>query len=124
MSTMAYGQARENLIIGQRIIECDPLDYTGWIAAIYSHIWLGDYEAAIETAIDGKKQLSHRQIDWGLFASYVAAGRFEEAEARIDRDIRGETRALRARLVLSAARGDAVATKSLLEKYLIHWPGL
>lgn len=50
--------------------------------------------------------------------SYVAAGRFDEAEARIDRDIRGEAPVQRARLILSVARGDAVATKSLLEKYL------
>ncbi len=117
MTTLAYGQAREILTINQRLIECDPLDYVGWAGAIDAHLWLGDYESAIATAIDGKKQLSHRQIDWGLFMSYVAAGSFDEAEARIDRDIRGENDVLRARVMLAAARGDAVATKSLLEKH-------
>jgi len=116
--SLAYGQARENLILNQRLIECDPLDYVGWVGAIYAHVWLGDYDAAIATAIDGKKEITHRQIDWGLFMSYVAAGRFEDAAARIDRDIRGEAPVLRARLILSAARGDAASTKSLLEKYL------
>lgn len=118
MTTLAYGQAHENLILNQRLIECDPLDYVGWVGAISAHLWLGDYESGIATAIEGKREVSHRQIDWGLFMSYVVAGRFEEAEARIDRDIRGETRALRARLVLAAARGDAVVANSLLQKYL------
>ena len=118
MTTLAYGQAHENLILNQRLIECDPLDYVGWIGAISAHLWLGDYESGIATAIEGKREVSHRQIDWGLFMSYIVAGRFEEAEARIDRDIRGETRALRARLVLAAARGDAVVANSLLRKYL------
>jgi len=118
MTTLAYGQARENLTINQRLIECDPLDYVGWVGAISAHLWLEDYDAAIATAIEGKREISHSQVDWGLFESYVAAGRFDDAEARIDRDIRGEARALQARMMLAAARGDAVATKSLLEKYL------
>ncbi len=117
MTSLAYGQARENLIIGQRIIECDPLDYGGWTGAIDAYLWLGDHESAIATAIEGKRALSHRQVDWGLFESYVAAGRFDEAAARIDRDIRGEAPVLRAQVMLAAARGDAVATKSLLEKH-------
>ena len=118
MTTLAYGQARENLIVSQRLIECDPLDYAGWVGAISAYLWLGDHDAAIATAIEGKREISHRQVDWGLFESYVAAGRFDDAEARVDRDIRGEAPALRARMMLAAARGDAMATKSLLEKYL------
>ena len=118
MTTLAYGQARENLIVSQRIIECDPLDYSGWSGAIHAYLWLDDHDTAIATAIEGKRVVSHRQIDWALFRSYVAAGRFEDAAARIDRDIRGEIPALRARMTIAAARGDTVATKSLLEKYL------
>lgn len=116
--SLAYGQARKNLILSQRLIECDPLDYVGWVGAISAYLWLGDYESAIASAIEGRKEITHRQVDWQLFMSYVAAGRFEDAAARIDRDIRGEALVLRARFILSAARGDAASTKSLLEKYL------
>jgi len=124
MTTLAYGRARENLIISQRLIECDPLDYSGWLGAISAYLWLGDFDAAIATAIEGKRAVSHREVGFGLFESYVAAGRFEDAAARIDRDIRGETRALWARMMLAAARGDAVATKSLLEKKLGTYDGV
>lgn len=115
---MAYGKARENLIISQRFIACDPLTFRGWSGAIASYIWLGDTDAAIELALKGKEVVTHYWVTSGLFMAYIAAGRFDEAEARIDLDNRLEIDALSARTTLAAARGDAAATKALLQAYL------
>jgi len=58
-----------------------------------------------------------------LILSYLAAGRFDDADLVINRDIRRSDRLLQLQFSVVAARGDAAATKSLLDKIVATAPG-
>ena len=116
LTTVAYGRARDFLRIVQRTIDCNPLAFHGWTGVVQAYTYLGDYDAAIAAAAKGLKVAPHLRIRQQMVAAYLAAGRFDDAEILISRDIRQNFPSLSARLYVAAARGDAVKTKILLDE--------
>ncbi len=57
-----------------------------------------------------------------MILSYLAAGRFDDAELVINRDIRRSDRLLQLQFSVAAARGDAAATGSLLDEIIATVP--
>jgi TolB-like protein len=95
-------------------IDCDPLQYYGWVWEANTLIWLGELDAAADVVLVGLEFVPEERLRWGLVRALVAAGKHAEAEAIIERDLRGEVATLSARIMLATARGDlAVATRLL-----------
>ncbi|MCH8943696.1 MAG: hypothetical protein IH910_02785 [Proteobacteria bacterium] len=120
MTTVSYGKAREYQVLAERLINCDPLAYQGWAGASGAHVYLGNYDVAIDTASKGLEITPHSRLTRHLILAYLAAGRLDDAELVINRDIRRSTPLLGLQFVLAAARGDAAATRSLLDKIVAN----
>jgi len=116
--TVSYGKAREYQVLAERLINCDPLAYQGWAGVAAAHRHLGNYDAAIDTASKGLEITPHIRLTQQLILAYLAAGRFDDAELVINRDIRRSDRLLHFHFSVAAARGDAAATESLLDKII------
>jgi TolB-like protein/tetratricopeptide (TPR) repeat protein len=116
MTTVAYGRARENLIVQERSINCDPISFGGWAGASGANRYLGNYDAAIDMASKGLEMTPHIRLTQQLILAYLAAGRFDDAELVINRDIRRSDRLLTQQFALAAARGDAATTELLLDE--------
>jgi TolB-like protein len=114
---LAHGRAADVLALGERLIDCDPLSSFGWSDAVQASNWLGDFDAAITTAERGLEVTSSDTVRNHLVLAYIGAGRFDEADAIINRDIHQGERSLRLRISLAAARGDAHATTVLVDQH-------
>ncbi len=121
-TTVSYGKAREYHIVSERSIACDPLTFQGWSAVTSAQRHLGDYDAAIGTASKGLEITPHIRLTQQLILSYLAAGRFDDADLVINRDIRRRDRLLQFQFGVAAARGDAATTKSLLDEIIATTP--
>ncbi len=106
MTTLAYGKAEELLQLEQHEIECDPLQFHGWSGSSLALMTMGDYDAALDIAKQGLEKISHIRIRQAMHAVYLASGRFDEADALVERDIRRDRTITNLRLLGAAARGD------------------
>ena len=116
-TALAYGRAADILALAERLIDCDPLSYFGWDDAVQASNWLGDFDAAITFAERGLEVTSSDSVRNSMVHAYIGAGRFDAADAIINRDIHQGERSLRLRIGLAAARGDANATTVLVDQY-------
>ena len=107
-----YGQLRE----------CDPLDWVGWQDGIQVQIWLGDTDQAVALAEEGMKHAPINPVEEAAILALTAAGRFDDADRFIDVHEIDEHRAVRLRLNVASARGDAELSNALLEEYFAE-PG-
>jgi adenylate cyclase len=119
-----YGRSDEVLSDGLHETECNPMAFSGWVKAISAYIYLDKTDAAIELAHKGLETSPHIRIYQQLFYSYLAAGRFAEAEAVIDRNVHRDDQALALLVILAAARGDQKLAETQLGKLLQMRSGL
>lgn len=117
-TTVPYGKAAIALEIALAETECNPLDFSGWVSAASAQTTLGNTDAAIATALKGIEVTPHVRIYQMLFFAYLAADRFTEAEAIIDRHIHRDNQSLPLRMTLAAARGDVELAKTRLDDML------
>ena len=119
LMTMPFGRAEQFRQFSLKFIECDPLSYSGWRSASHASIWMGDAEGAIKIAEDGRERVGHPTLSIALFDGLVNAGRFDEAESLIIRDVARSTLQAYLRILLAAARGDRQSSESLLQEYVL-----
>jgi len=115
-TSVPYGKAAIALEKSLAETECNPLDFSAWVSATSALSTLGDTAAAIETALKGIEIAPHVRIYQMLFYAYLAADRFTDAEAIIDRHIHRDNQSLPLRVTLAAARGDAELAKTQLDE--------
>jgi TolB-like protein len=101
----------------RRQIDCDPLQYYGWVWEANALIWLGKFDAAVDVALAGLEFVPQERLRWGLARALIAAERDAEAEAIIERDLRSEVTTLSTRIMLATARGDLAAARTLLATF-------
>lgn len=114
---LAHGRAADVLALGGRLIDCDPLSSFGWTDAIQGSIWLGDFDTAITTARRALEVAPSGTVRNHSVLAYIGAGRFDEADVIINRDIPSGERSLQLQISLAAARGDANAATVLVNQY-------
>ena len=114
---LAHGRAADVLALGGRLIDCDPLSSFGWTDAIQGSIWLGDFDTAITTARRALEVAPSGTVRNYSVLAYIGAGRFDEADVIINRDIPSGERSLQLQISLAAARGDANAATVLVNQY-------
>jgi adenylate cyclase len=114
---LAHGRAADVMALGERQIDCDPLSPFGWGDSAQAANWLGDFDAAITTAERGLEVTPSDTVRNYLVLAYIGAGRFDEADEIINRDIQPGERSLRLQISLAAARGNADATTALVDQY-------
>jgi adenylate cyclase len=117
-TTVAYGKAEQQLAAALGEIECNPIGFSPWVEAIASNIYLGNLDKAIEMAEFKLKARPHIRVFQSLFFAYLAAGRFADAEAVIDRHIHRDNQSIPLKVTLSAARGDAERVEELFPALL------
>ena len=111
-----YGYADDYARYAERMVSCDPLSFHGWRGLVMAQVYQGDTDGAIRTALRALDTTPHIRIRQELNMAYLAAGRFDDAEQRIRRDIRGEYSVLIMQLALALARGDDDTGDALLER--------
>jgi TolB-like protein len=116
--TYPFGRIIDVLEDSRRNLECNPLNFRPWQEAIRGQLWLGDFDAAVATAREGLQKVPHEALRNNLGWALIAAAKFDEAEAIIDRDLQVEGNVISTRLRLAATRGDQAKATSLLEAYL------
>ena len=117
-TSIPYGKAEQALASALAEIECNPIGFSAWVEAIQANIYLGNLDTAIEMGLRKLDATPHIRIYQQLFFAYLAAGRFAEAEALIDRHVHRDNQSLPLRVFLSAARGDAERARADLTVYL------
>jgi len=117
-TTVPYGKTAIALQKTLAETECNPLDFSGWVATTSAYIFLGDSEAAIEIAQKGIKATPHVRIYQQLFFAYLAADQYSDAEAIIDRHIDRDNQIIPLRMMLAAARGDSELARTRLDEVL------
>ena len=118
-STMAltFGFAEEASNFYRQQRDCDPLNWSGWHEGTQSLIYLGDHDAAIELGHLGVERTILHPMREALIMAYLAAGRFDEAEAYLESAEYDERRSLRLRIPIAAARGDAAVARAYFDKF-------
>ena len=117
IASAAYGHASDLLLIGKRKAACDPLLFGPWSRVVQAHVWLGEFEKAIDAGEKALERVQHDRIRQPLIMAYIGAGRIEDAERVVERGIRDDSFQQLARLSILAAQGDlagAQAQKKLL----------
>ena len=117
MMTSPFGKAADVRQMMQRLIECDPLSFSGWMTYSSASHWLGDFDKAIEMSRLGFETTGHRILTNELVDSLIGAGHYEEATTIVTREYRNERRQLGNLLTIAAAQGDASSVESLLGEY-------
>ncbi len=113
-----FGRAKGILAEGLLESECNPMGFSGWVKAVAAYINLGKNDLAIETAERGLQAAPHIRIYQHLIFAYIAAGRFDEAEAIIDRHVHLDNQSESMRAMLAAARGDAESASNHIDNIL------
>ena len=123
VATFPFGRVIDVLEYSLDSIECNPLNFGFWQESIRGQLWLGDFDAAIATAREGLQKIPHESLRDALVTALIAAGRFDEAETIIDRNLQAEGNVVAARLRLAAKRGDQAEATSLLKRYMDEFAG-
>jgi TolB-like protein len=117
-ATLGYGYEREHLAVEERNIACDPFSYGSWLGVMRSYVWLGEPDAAIETAQRAAEFVEHNLVDFNYFRALITAGRLDEARQAISTVLRIDRYRLRANVLLAAAIGDRKMVDQAMEEYL------
>lgn len=117
--TVPFGRAEQFRDFALRFAECDPLSYSGWRSAINASIWMGDTEGAIKIAETGREKVDHVSLTNTLVNALVQAGRFDEAESLVVRDVTNASTRSQLRIVIAAAQGDRQSSESRLQEYVV-----
>ena len=117
--TIPFGRAEQYREFSLKYTECDPLVYSGWRSAANASMWMGDREGAIKIAEEGKERVAHVTLTATLFNAFVNAGRFDDAESLIIRDVTTSGLQTYLRIRLAAAEGDRQSSTSFLQKYVV-----
>ena len=112
-----FGMAELAGNIYAQLRECDPLDWVGWQDGIQVELWLGNPEAAVAIAEEGMRHTPINPVEEAAVVALTAAGRFDDADRFIDVHEIDEHRAVRLRLNVASARGDAELANKLLDEY-------
>jgi TolB-like protein len=112
-----FGEAENARKLGRRLVECDPLEFSGWMVSSTASMWLGDFETAMETSRLGFEATGHRIMIGILVDSLVGSGRFEEAKTIVHREWRQELPRLFRLLEIAAAEGDEAAVNTFMAQY-------
>jgi tetratricopeptide (TPR) repeat protein len=76
----AFGFAEQSLAYRRRMIECDPLNFYNYHAAVQAALWAGLPDEAFTLASRGAElDPDNPFIEWDLVVSLMALGRHEEA---------------------------------------------
>ena len=116
-TALPYDKTEQVRLFFRRQIDCDPLQFFGWVWEANALIWLGEFDAAVETAMVGLETVPQERLRSSLVRALVAAGRHTEAEAIIERDLRTEVAASSNRIMLATARGDLATARTLLAAF-------
>jgi len=116
ITTIAYGTAERVLPHMQRLIQCDPIDYLGWWQTSSTQLWLGDIDAATETAREGYEKTGHDLARLALINALVASGQLDQAEAFIEQEVVSEQALLGYRLMLATAAGEKESVDTLFDE--------
>ncbi len=116
-TALPYDKTEEVRLFFRRQIDCDPLQFFGWVWEANALIWLGEFDAAVEAASVGLEAVPQERLRLSLVRALVAAGRHAEAEAIIERDLRSEVARLNTRITLATARGDLATARTMLANF-------
>lgn len=108
--------AAQALTLAQRIIDCDPLRFSGWVEIAEAYNSLGEFQNAIDIANQGLASAPHRQIRSELITAYIALGQLDEAESLFNSIAETDREHLAYQHVLAAARGDVQLVARLLDE--------
>jgi TolB-like protein/tetratricopeptide (TPR) repeat protein len=114
----AYGQAESLEVIAKRVVDCDPLGFSGWRYLALAQGWSGKTDAAIANAQRGLEASNHVRLAQALILANLAAGRIDDAEQVIAQHLRSEAAVLIARAQIAQARGDAELAEELFNRLL------
>ena len=112
-----FGFAKQSLAYRLRMIECDPLNFYNYHAAVQAALWAGRSEEAFSLASRGAEMGPDNPfIEWDLVMSLMALGRFEEAKERAAGVTTWNRDALMA--ATSNALGDSAEAERYVKKSL------
>ena len=117
VGALPFRKAAAALLFHRRRIECDPFGYEGRESELEALIWLGEFDVAVEAALVGLEAVPNDGLRYPQTMALVAAGKYVEAEAVIEHELRDEMIALQSRIELAAGRGDVNSGRKLLETY-------
>ena len=112
-----FGMAELAAEIYSQLRECDPLDWVGWQDGMQVQVWLGNPEVAVAMVDEGMRYAPINPVEEAAVLALTAAGRFDDADRFIDVHEIDEHRAMRLRLNVASARGDASLANELLDGY-------
>lgn len=115
--TLPFRKAAAALLLHRRQIDCDPFRYEGRESVLEALIWLGEFDAAVEAALIGLEAVPNDGLRYLQAMALIAAGKYGEAEAVIEHEVRDEAIARQSRIELAAGRGDVNSGRALLETY-------
>jgi len=119
-TTLEFGRAEAVLHIAQLTIGCDPQNPFGWWDAMQAHMWLGNFTAAIEVGENGMETAAHTNTWQSLLVSYIAEGRFAEAESSIGRYALNKANMAEGHFLIAAAQGDRKRATALMGEIQQH----
>ena len=114
---LPFGSAAAALLFHRRQIDCDPFAFESRESELEALIWLGEFDAAVEAALVGLQTVPSDGLRYLKTMALTAAGKYVEAEAVIEHELRDEMLALQSRIELAASRGDDDSGRKLLETY-------
>jgi len=117
-TSVPFGKADVALQKSLAETECNPLDFSAWVASTSAYTALGETDAAIAQALKGIDSAPHVRIYQQLFFTYLAAGKFDESEMIVDRHIHRDNQKIPLKVLLAAARGDAELARIHLDELL------
>jgi len=115
VASIAYGRATDILLIGERKAACDPLLFGPWSRVVQAHVWLGEFEKAIEAGVKALERVPHDRIRHPVIMAYIGAGRISDAERVVEREIRDDDFQELSRLTIAAARGNEADEQEVAE---------
>ncbi len=110
--TLEFGRAQQVLDLSQRLTACDPKSPFGWWYTMQAYHWLGEMDAAVELGENSYAESPHATILNGLVASYIGAGRLDDAEYTFQNANLSPGDSAELGLSIAAARGDVEAVNA------------
>ena len=114
----AFGQAQLVRDAYGRRIACDPLLERSWIHFAGAYLWMGQHMLALESARSRLNTSSQPGLILTYAVSLVLSGEEEQAQQFVMTHTSSEQERAKARSVLAAMNGNAIAAKDWMEQYL------
>lgn len=112
---LPYDDIERSVATFRRAVECNPLDFAARLYEFRLAIWRGEFGNALRASDIGAETTGNPALAVARITALIALGRFDEADAAIDRDLPPQPYHMR--YMLAAARGDLTAAESLSERY-------